>query len=259
MSNKILAGAFAVLLLVAAGCAPRGASSSLPDAPSATTPDSIIEASSSAVSNSAVSAVIDPLDQPDPTLPENWHGSFIMWEHWEYMTFGDPAAYQTVEIEAKDIEALNNSEKADTARLQISLPPNVSYNSETFQLEYDGHFQNGKLVIGYGPANYYPLQPGETPFDNEAYPPDYYSGNIFTGEKYNVKETKELVLGGFCTQGNFKRYISMEQPQNNFSVDYVVDLGDGHVTGVSFVVSQQATAEDMTIYDNIVKSVKLIK
>ena len=228
------------VLLLAAGCGADPGGVSLPEDPSSPPP---VQSPESGEPQRDASAFYD---QPDPTLPENGQGQRIRWDHVEFLVFGDPAAYQEVTI-----EVLNQDTDADPIRLSIRVPQQVILDSV---MDFDGGFAGGTLKIGGHPSHYYKLKEGETPFENEAYNLESFSGHPLSGEKYQMVETRDNVVGGYVTADRFLRAIGGLNSENNI-VQYVVDLGDGMVTHLYFYVSKTAAAEDLELYDAIVCSI----
>lgn len=193
--------------------------------------------------------------QEDPTIigfPK------ARWEHIEYKNFGNPDSWEVFELKASQYE--NGAEIGDPLVFTFKLPTRVSIDG-TF--DYDGDFAQRSIKIGDGFSAFAPLTPGETAANNtnEYYSKEYYSGHPLTGEVYTMTETTENIAGGYCygSRGDisFARYIVGGASPDNTMLQYVVQLGDRYLTSAYFYVSENASSDDLKIYDEIVLSVKV--
>ncbi|WP_368234746.1 hypothetical protein [Anaerotruncus rubiinfantis] len=184
--------------------------------------------------------------QPDPTLPENQKGPYIMWDHIEYKNFGDPAEWEWHTVTLINYDAEKQGLPPERVEAKLLLPPRCGIDEV---IVYDGGFANGTIKIG-DIGGYYPE--GETLFS--AWNVFSAEGNPITGETWEAFESAENEIGAYCCGDRFTRYITPGLGGN--VLEYMMDLGEGHFTYLYFYVSASATADDLKLYDMIAQSVK---
>jgi len=246
-----------VLMITLAGChniVPPSSVLESTSSPVNSTPDATSSSSDSVNANSQEndSSVTDntielpwsPSDQPDPTLEENQRGSFIVWNHKEYKAF----AYEEHRIH--DIILLN--EETDVSAVaMIELPISCSIGDYN-RIEYDGGFANGTLTIGTI-IGYYELGNDESPLDNNLFNEMF----AFNPKPSNTEESSEICVGNYINSERWSRFIG-EIRGDNTAVYYTILLGNGYITVLSLNVSQEASVEDMLLYDKIANSIILL-
>lgn len=254
---------FAIIATLFTGCAtrevPPKTEVSNPESSSASVP-STSQSTELPASDSTPAPESEPQElydggQEDPTIigfPK------ARWEHIEYKNFGGPDSWETFELKASQYE--NGAEIGDPLVFTFKLPTRVSIDG-TF--DYDGDFAQGNIKIGDGFSSFAPLPPGETAANNtnEDYSIEHFRGHPLSDEIYTMTETTENIAGSYCygSRGDisFARYIVGGASPDNTMLQYVVQLGDRYLTSAYFYVSENATADDLKIYDEIVLSVKV--
>ncbi len=203
--------------------------------------------SGTAPGSSKVAKIPEPpvLDEEnDPTLNHD-----LIYRHDDYLYFGDPETYKKVLVPLKDAGT------QESANVYMRFPERLYLSA--MDILYDGNFaEHVKIKSGGFYGTYYQLESGETAYSNSRYSLTKYSYNSITKEDVTLIETKENIPGGYCYGDNFLRVITHYFDNNNV-INYVVDLGNDHITSLYFYVSDTATEEDLALYDAIISSTAL--
>lgn len=192
-----------------------------------------------------------PLDSYVPSELTNWQedpynqgtGHRFIWNYVEYQSFKEANEYATWEVKLGDI---------DTVHMQLPLACFMSGGI----IEYDYGFTS------YTGLPFGMLKIGEIGISRNGYYhhlsyEELFKKSINNDTIYPI-ETNENVIGGVYKSDNFLRYIEPSIAINTHNIVYDIKLDEDKFANIYFFVSPDASSEHLEVYDDIVRSIKLV-